>query len=41
MTLTEAYNLPVMIRDWYVRRLAKQLEDEAEAMKPKSKDNSR
>ena len=29
----EAYNLPVQLRNWFVRRLSKQFEDENEAMK--------
>ena len=36
----EAYNLPIQLREWYVRRLAKQLEDEKEQME-KSMGNSR
>jgi len=27
----EAYNLPIQLRNWFVERLAKQLEDEADA----------
>ena len=29
----EAYNLPVQLRNWFVRRLSKQFEDENEAAK--------
>jgi hypothetical protein len=29
-SFTEAYNLPVVIRGWFVNRLAKQFEDEKE-----------
>jgi len=29
----EAYNLPVGLRDWFVKRLQKQFEDEAKEMK--------
>tara|TARA_R110002049_G_scaffold241649_1_gene415438 strand:+ start:329 stop:499 length:171 start_codon:yes stop_codon:yes gene_type:complete len=29
----EAYNLPVQLRNWFVRRLSKQFEDENEAVK--------
>ena len=29
-SFTEAYNLPVVIRSWFVNRLAKQFEDEKE-----------
>jgi hypothetical protein len=28
----EAYNLPVALRNWFVRRLSKQFEDEQKAM---------
>jgi hypothetical protein len=31
-SLTEAYSLPVGLRNWFVERLIKQLEAEAEAM---------
>ena len=33
----EAYNLPVGLRMWFVRRLEKQFEDEREAMEKKKK----
>ena len=36
-SFTEAYNLPVGLRVWFVERLVKQLNDEAEAQKPKNK----
>ena len=29
----EAYNLPIKLREWFVKRLVKQKEDEAEAVK--------
>jgi len=29
----EAYNLPVALRTWFLKRLSKQLQDEAEANK--------
>jgi len=29
----EAYNLPVSLRSWFLERLSKQLQDEAEANK--------
>jgi len=29
----EAYNLPVALRTWFIKRLSKQLQDEAEANK--------
>jgi len=32
-SFTEAYNLPIKLREWFVNRLSKQKEDEAEAMK--------
>ena len=31
-SFTEAYNLPVKLREWFVQRLLKQKADEAEAM---------
>jgi hypothetical protein len=30
-SFTEAYNLPVGLRDWFVERLMKQMNDEQEA----------
>ena len=33
----EAYSLPVGLRMWFVERLAKQIQDEAEAMEKASK----
>lgn len=36
-TFLEAYTLPVMLRLWFAKRLSKEKEAEAEAMKPKSK----
>jgi hypothetical protein len=36
----EAYNLPVVIRRWFLKRLSKQLEDENEAVE-KAKKGSR
>lgn len=33
----EAYNLPIKLREWFVKRLKKQLDDEAAAMKGSSK----
>ena len=32
-SFTEAYNLPVKIRNWFIQRLGKQLEKENEEMK--------
>jgi hypothetical protein len=31
-SLTEAYNLPVVIRRWFLKRLSKQIEDENDAV---------
>ena len=31
-SFTEAYNLPVVIRRWFLKRLSKQIEDENEAV---------
>lgn len=31
----EAYNLPIKIREWFLRRLVKQKKEESEAMKAK------
>ena len=39
-SFTEAYNLPVTIREWFLRRLAKQFEDEKEQIE-KSRKKSR
>jgi hypothetical protein len=39
-SLTEAYNLPVGLRKWFVERLIKQLKDEKEAMESAQKGNS-
>ncbi len=33
----EAYNLPIGIRRWFLKRLVKQKEDEAEAAKPQKR----
>jgi len=33
----EAYNLPVLIRRWFLERLGEQLEKEAESMEKASK----
>ena len=35
----EAYNLPVQLRGWFVRRLTKQFQDEKEAMEKANKKN--
>jgi hypothetical protein len=36
-SFTEAYNLPVGLRLWFVKRLIKQLEDEKQAMEEANK----
>tara|TARA_R110002124_G_scaffold26997_3_gene96592 strand:+ start:128 stop:355 length:228 start_codon:yes stop_codon:yes gene_type:complete len=36
-SFSEAYNLPVGLRKWFVERLLKQLEDEKEAIENASK----
>lgn len=36
-SFSEAYNLPIKLREWFVKRLIKQLEDEKEAMEKASK----
>ena len=36
-SFSEAYNLPVGLRKWFVERLLKQLEDEKEAIEKASK----
>ena len=33
----EAYNLPIKLREWFVKRLVRQKEEEAEAAKGASK----
>jgi len=38
-SFSEAYNLPVGLRTWFVERLIKQLEDEQEAIENASKGN--
>tara|TARA_R100000008_G_C3585277_1_gene171748 strand:- start:2685 stop:2921 length:237 start_codon:yes stop_codon:yes gene_type:complete len=41
-SLAEAYNLPIGLRLWFVKRLMKQLKDEKQAMEEaKAGDNSR
>ena len=39
-SLTEAYNLPVGLRNWFVQRLLKQLEAEKEAIENANKGSS-
>jgi len=38
--LMEAYNLPIKLREWFVKRLLQQKEDEADAAKNASKGKS-
>ena len=39
-SFAEAYNLPIGLREWFVNRLVRQLEREAEVMESASKGNS-
>mgnify|MGYP001240904646 FL=1 len=39
-SFSEAYNLPVGLRTWFVKRLVKQMEDEKEAIEQASKGNN-
>jgi hypothetical protein len=36
-SFSEAYNLPIGLREWFVKRLVKQLKDEQEVMERASK----
>ena len=36
-SFSEAYNLPLGLREWFVKRLAKQLKDESDAIKSASR----
>ena len=36
-SFTEAYNLPIPIRDWFVKRLVKQKKEEAEQIEKASR----
>ena len=40
-SFTEAYNLPIGLRDWFVQRLIQQLEKEKEIVEKASKGGSR
>lgn len=40
-SFSEAYNLPVGLRVWFVERLVKQLQDEKKAMEDASRGNGR
>ncbi len=40
-SFTEAYNLPITIRGWFVRRLQKQFEDEKAAMEKAKRKSKR
>ena len=39
-SLSEAYNLPIGLRNWFSQRLAKQIEDENEAINKSSNGGS-
>ena len=39
-SLTEIYNLPIGLRNWYVKRLVRQLEEEKKAIEDASKGNN-
>tara|TARA_R110000824_G_scaffold38169_1_gene116922 strand:- start:130 stop:369 length:240 start_codon:yes stop_codon:yes gene_type:complete len=38
-SLTESYNLPIGLRTWFTQRLAKQIEDENQAMQDSQRGN--
>ena len=40
-SFTEAYNLPIGLRDWFVNRLMNHMEDEKAAMKTSSSSNAK
>lgn len=40
-SFSEVYNLPVGLRNWFVKRTIKQLEDEAQAIQEASSGNGR
>jgi len=40
-SFTEAYNLPIGLREWFVNRLMRHLESEREAMNSSSSGNSK
>jgi hypothetical protein len=40
-SLSEAYNLPVGLREWFVNRLIRQLKEEEEAMESAKNSDSR
>ena len=40
-SFSEAYNLPIGLREWFVKRLVKQLEDERDSIEKASKGGSR
>jgi len=40
-SFSEAYNLPIGLRTWFVERLVKQLKDEADAIEQASKGGSK
>ena len=40
-SFVEAYNLPIGLRNWFIKRLSEQLEKESEAAKKASKGTKR
>ena len=40
-SFSEAYSLPIGLREWFVERLVKQLKDESEAIEQASRGGSR
>jgi len=40
-SFVEAYNLPIGLRNWFIKRLSEQLEKESEATKKASKGTKR
>ncbi len=40
-SFSEVYNLPVKLREWFVKRLSRQKEEEAEAIKDASQGNTK
>ena len=40
-SFSEAYNLPIGLREWFVKRLIKQLQDENEAINNSSSNNGK
>ena len=40
-SFSESYNLPIGLREWFVKRLIKQLQDEKKAIESASKGNGK